>query len=36
MTIGFLWSLLPFAGCVVMWWLWRRASRGAADAQAAT
>jgi hypothetical protein len=36
MAIGFLWSLLPLAGCVVMWWLWRRASRGAAGAQAAT
>ena len=27
MTIGFLWSLLPFVGCVVMWWLWHRASQ---------
>ena len=35
MTVGFLWSLLPFAGCVVMWWLWRRASREAGGAEAA-
>ena len=36
MAIGFLWSLLPFAGCIVMWWLWRRASQRAAGAPAAT
>lgn len=26
MAHGFLWSLLPFAGVIVMWWIWRRAS----------
>ena len=32
LTRGFLWSLLPFAGVAVMWWLWRKASREAAGA----
>jgi hypothetical protein len=27
LTVGFLWSLLPFVGVVAMWWTWRRASR---------
>jgi hypothetical protein len=34
MAHGFLWSLLPFAGVVVMWWLWRRASHKASGAPA--
>jgi hypothetical protein len=29
LTIGFLWSLLPFIGMIAMWWTWRRASREA-------
>jgi hypothetical protein len=29
LTKGFLWSLLPFVGVAVMWWIWRKASRGA-------
>lgn len=29
LTVGFLWSLLPLAGVVIMWWLWRRAASGA-------
>jgi len=24
LAIGFLWSLVPFAGVAAMWWLWRR------------
>ena len=35
LTLGFLWSLLPFIGVVAMWWTWRRAARetsGAAPA----
>jgi hypothetical protein len=24
---GFLWSLLPFAGVAVMWWIWRGSGR---------
>lgn len=24
---GFLWSLLPFVGVAVTWWLWRQATR---------
>jgi hypothetical protein len=31
LTRGFLWSLLPFVGVAVMWWLWRKASREAGD-----
>jgi hypothetical protein len=31
---GFLWSLLPFVGVIVMWWIWRRASREAPGAPA--
>ena len=27
LTLGFLWSLLPFIGVIAMWWTWRRASR---------
>ena len=27
MAGGFLWSLVPFAGVVAMWWLWFRAGR---------
>jgi len=27
LTAGFLWSLLPLAGVVAMWWTWRRAGR---------
>jgi hypothetical protein len=27
LTIGFLWSLLPFIGMIAMWRTWRRASR---------
>ena len=30
---AFCWSLLPFAGCIVMWWLWRRASQEAGDVE---
>jgi hypothetical protein len=26
---GFLWSLLPFVGVAVMWWIWRRTPRRA-------
>jgi hypothetical protein len=36
LTLGFLWSLLPFVGVFAMWWTWRRASRdgrGAAQTQ---
>jgi hypothetical protein len=29
LTKGFLWSLLPFVGVAVMWWIWRKASRKA-------
>jgi hypothetical protein len=29
MVRGFLWSLVPFVGCLAMWWTWRRAGRGA-------
>jgi hypothetical protein len=29
LTRGFLWSLLPFVGVAVMWWIWRGAPRGA-------
>ena len=32
LTLGFLWSLLPFVGVIAMWWTWRRASRDAAGA----
>ena len=32
LTKGFLWSLLPFVGVAVTWWLWRRASRESGDA----
>jgi hypothetical protein len=28
---GFLWSLLPFVGVAVMWWIWRQASRRAGN-----
>lgn len=31
LTRGFLWSILPFVGVGVMWWIWRRTSREAAD-----
>ena len=34
LTLGFLWSLLPFIGVIAMWWTWRRASRDAAGAPA--
>jgi hypothetical protein len=34
MVHGFLWSLLPVAGVIVMWWIWRRASREASGAPA--
>ncbi len=27
LVTGFLWSIVPFAGVVAMWWLWRRAGR---------
>lgn len=27
MAVGFLWSLVPFAGVVAMWWLWRGAEK---------
>jgi hypothetical protein len=29
LTKGFLWSLLPFVGVAVMWWIWRRETRRA-------
>jgi hypothetical protein len=32
LVIGFLWSLLPFIGCIAMWWTWRRASHEAPHA----
>ena len=35
LTLGFLWSLLPFIGVIAMWWTWRHATRetsGAAPA----
>jgi hypothetical protein len=31
LTRGFLWSLLPFVGVAVTWWLWRKATREAGD-----
>jgi hypothetical protein len=36
MVRGFLWSLLPFAGVIVMWWIWRRATHQAPGATAAS
>ncbi len=33
---GFLWSLLPFIGVIATWWIWRRASRDATGAPAAS
>jgi len=27
LAAGFLWSLVPFAGVVAMWWLWRGAEK---------
>jgi hypothetical protein len=32
LTLGFLWSLLPFIGVIAMWWIWRRASHDAPGA----
>jgi hypothetical protein len=36
LAIGFLWSLLPFIGCIAMWWTWRRASHEASRAAPAS
>ena len=35
LALGFLWSLLPFVGVIVMWWTWRRASHEASRRGAA-
>jgi hypothetical protein len=36
LVVGFLWSILPYAGVIGMWWTWRRATRRGPDAPAAT